>query len=69
LNCLRHFISEECYRPDPAEVDVIERFLRLENEKRLRSFLRMIGYYRRFIPRFSTVAAPMHALLRKDAEF
>lgn len=29
----------------------------------------MIGYYRRFIPRFSKIAAPLHALFKKDAKF
>jgi hypothetical protein len=29
----------------------------------------MIGYYRKFIPRFSKIASPLHALLKKDAIF
>jgi hypothetical protein len=29
----------------------------------------MIGYYRRFIPRFSQIAAPLHTLLKKRAKF
>ena len=35
----------------------------------MKSFLGMIGYYRRFIPRFSKIAAPLHALFKKDAKF
>jgi hypothetical protein len=50
-------------------VEVIENFPRPENEKQLKSFLGMIGYYRRFIPRFSKIAAPLHALFRKNAEY
>ncbi|PNF17230.1 hypothetical protein B7P43_G05227 [Cryptotermes secundus] len=29
----------------------------------------MIGYYRRFIPRFSKIGAPLHALFKKNAKF
>lgn len=69
VNYLGHVITEEGCRPDPSKVEVIENFPRPENEKQLKSFLGMIGYYRRFIPRFSKTAAPMHALLKKDIKF
>lgn len=35
--------------------------------KTLRSFIGLCGYYRSFIARFSQIAAPLHALLAKDA--
>jgi hypothetical protein len=35
----------------------------------IRSFLRLVGYYRRFIPNFSKIAKPMTKLLEKDAKF
>jgi hypothetical protein len=69
VNYLGHVISEEGCRPDPAKVTVVENFPRPENERQLKSFLGMIGYYRRFIPNFSRIAAPLHALLKKGAKF
>jgi hypothetical protein len=69
VNYLGHVITEEGCKPDPSKVEVIENFPRPENEKQLKSFLGMIGYYRRFIPRFSKIAAPLHALFKKDAKF
>lgn len=34
-----------------------------------RSFLGLASYYRRFIPQFSQVAAPLHVLTRKDIPY
>ena len=33
----------------------------------LRAFLSLASYYRRFIPVFGSIAAPLHALLKKKA--
>jgi hypothetical protein len=35
----------------------------------VRSFLRLAGYYRRFIPDFSKIAKPIISLLQKDHKF
>jgi hypothetical protein len=35
----------------------------------VRSFLRLAGYYHRFIPDFSKIAKPMTRLLQKDEKF
>ena len=37
--------------------------------KKLRSFLGLASYYRRFIAQFSTFAGPLHALTHKDTPF
>ena len=36
------------------------------NKKEVRSFLGMVGYYRRFIPHFTTTAEPLTNLMKKD---
>jgi hypothetical protein len=69
VNYLGHVITEDGVRADPKRVIAIENFRRPECEKTLKSFLGMAGYYRRFIPRFSKIVAPLHALLKKDSVF
>ena len=37
--------------------------------KEIKQFLGLIGYYRKFVPRFLDLARPLKALTRKDVEF
>jgi hypothetical protein len=69
VNYLGHVITEDGVRPDPGKVSVIENFPQPTSTKQLKSFLGMASYYRKFIPNFSRVAAPLHTLLKKDANF
>jgi hypothetical protein len=66
---LGHKISERGVEPDTLKVEAIETFPKPNTVKQLKSYLGLIGYYRRFIPQFSKIAAPLHKLLKKDAKF
>ena len=37
--------------------------------KEVKQFLGLIGYYRKFVPRFSDLARPLNALTRKNVSF
>ena len=47
----------------------IKRMPPPKTPKEIKQFLGLIGYYRKFIPRFSNLARPLNALTRKNTEF
>ena len=44
---------------------MVQRFEVPETKKQVRSFLGLTGYYRKFIPHYATIAAPLSDLTRK----
>ena len=59
VSFLGHIVSPEGIRVDPAKVDVTK----------VRSFLGLAGYYRRFVKGFSIIASLVTTLLRKWVKF
>jgi hypothetical protein len=66
LAYLGHVISKEGVKPDPKKVEAVVRLPVPEKEKDVKAFLGLRGYYRKFIPHFSTIAKPLTTLLMKD---
>ena len=66
---LGYELSGEGLAPDSEKVLAIEQFPKPVDVSSLRSFLGMMGYYRRFVDGFSEIAAPLHRLLQKNVKF
>lgn len=66
---LGYIISKNGLKPNPDKVRVISEFPHPKNQTAIKSFLGMLGYYRRFIHDFSGRAAPLTSLLRKNTKF
>jgi hypothetical protein len=68
---LGHTISEHGVSMDPEKVAAIAKWKpnHIRDVSNVRTFLGMTGYYRRFVPGYSKIAAPLTDLLKKDVEF
>ena len=66
---LGHVVSTSSVSVDPEKVEAIMSWERLKSVFKIRSFLGLAGYYRRFIEDFSRPAAPMTILTRKGVKF
>jgi hypothetical protein len=66
---LGHVILAESIAVDPSKVQEVLDWKPPRSVTQIRSFLRLVGYYHRFIPNFSKIAKPMTKLLEKDTKF
>ena len=66
---LGHVISQSGIQPDPAKIAAVRDIPRPQSIRDIRSFLGLAGYYRKFIPGFATVAAPLVQLTEKTSSF
>ena len=55
--------------PVPSKVEKIVNFPRPVNTTGIRAFVNLCGFYRRHIPAFSDLSAPMNELLKKRVQF
>ena len=67
VSFLGHHVTENALQPRQETVDKILNAPRPTNKKELRAFLGLVGFYRRFIPNFATVASPLTDATRKGA--
>ena len=63
-----HIVSNEGIRVDPKKIKVVVEWKPLRNVTEVRSFLGLVGYYRRFVKGFFMAAAPMTRLLQKNVK-
>jgi hypothetical protein len=64
-----HILSEHGAEPDARKIECIKNFPTPKTAKQFKSFLGLTGYYRKFVPQFSKIAAPLHKFLKKDAKY
>ena len=69
IQYLGHLISEEGFTPLPEKLESIRKMPRPKTPKEVKQFLGLIGYYRKFVPRFSDIARSLTNLTRHDVDF
>ena len=69
VSYLGHRVTEEGLLPDPSLLAAIREIPSPTTATEVCSFLGLAGYYRRYVKGFAAIAAPLHALTRKDEVF
>ena len=61
---LEHVISEQGVATDPQKIAAIVEWPTPDTVTKLRSFLGLAGYFRRFIKGYGLICCPLHDLLK-----
>ena len=69
IQYLGHILGKEGIKPVPAKTEAIKVMHPPVNPKQVRTFLRLVGYYRKFIKNFTKIAKPLTMLARIDVKF
>lgn len=64
---LGHVLGRGVIRPQKDKVEAVQDCPRPQTKKDVRSFLGLVGWYRRFVPDFARRAAPLLDLTRKSS--
>ncbi|GJT03705.1 reverse transcriptase domain-containing protein [Tanacetum coccineum] len=66
---LGHVVNRDGIHVDPSKVESVKNWKTPESSTKIRSFLGLAGYYRRFIENFSKIAKPLTLLTQKNKTY
>ena len=69
IQYLGHILSATGIRPLPSKTHTIQKMNPPTTPKQVRAFLRLVGYYRKFIRGFAKIAKPLTLLTRQQVKF
>ena len=69
IQYLGHLILADGIQPLPEKLESIAKMPAPRNPKEVKQFLRLVGYYRKFIPRFADISRVLTHITKKDVEF
>jgi len=61
---LGHIVTQEGIKPNPDKIAAIKNFPCPKNKKEIKSFLGLLGYYRKFIKDFAKITKPLTKQLK-----
>ncbi|XP_078243526.1 uncharacterized protein LOC144587342 [Pogona vitticeps] len=68
IKYLGHMVGGGVIKPLEAKIEAVRDWPRPNTKKKVKSFLGLVGYYRKFIPRFGEIATPLTDLTRKKTD-
>lgn len=63
---LGYVVGGGTVQPEQAKIAAVAELVPPQTKKQVRAFLGLTGYYRRFVPDYSSIAAPLTDLTRKS---
>ena len=66
---LGHFVSGNEIKPLPEKLESVKKMPAPTTPKEIKQFPGLVGYYRKFIPRFADITRPMTNLTKQDVPF
>ena len=69
IQYLGHLISADGIQPLPEKLESIAKMPAPKTPKEVKQFLGLVGYYRKFVPRFADISRVLTHLTKKDVEF
>lgn len=66
---LGHTVTGDGIFPDESKFSVVKNFPRTMNQKQMKSFLGLTGYYKKFIKDYGKIAAPLNKLTSSKVDF
>ncbi|XP_073153503.1 uncharacterized protein [Henckelia pumila] len=69
IEFLGHVVLKEGVEVDPAKVEAVRDWLVPKNIAEIRSFINLVGYYKRFIKGFLKMTFPLMSLTKKGVEY
>ena len=64
IEYLGHVVTQEGVKPNPLKIEAIKKFPLPKTQKEIKSFLGLMGYYRKFIKDFAKITKPLTKQLK-----
>ncbi|GJU61385.1 reverse transcriptase domain-containing protein [Tanacetum coccineum] len=69
VHFLRHVVNQSGIHVDPSKIEAMKNWKAPTMPSKVRSFMGLAGYYRRFIANFSKIAKPFTSLTQKNQKY
>ena len=69
IQYLGHLVSGDGIEHLPEKLEAVENMPPPKTPKEVRQFLGLVGYYRKFVPKFADIARPLTNLTKQDIKF